>query len=313
MMKRVKKISSLIFVVMMVASASIALADAPVVDLSQGDNNQTQAVGASTQAYTNDDNNAAANSSNDDEGYSGTVEDEGAQSSLSLNDRVSKLENQMSNLTTMNLAGTLSELQQQMQQLQGEFQVQQHDLKMLDEQERNFYQDLDQRLTALENNASNNRTAANTPASATASQTTTAAVSPHTELSAYQTAFQYVRQKSYGKAVAALQDFLSKYPNGEFAPNAHYWLGEVYYSQNQKDKAQTEFTTIINNYPKSQKVPGAMLKYGYILQAQGDHAKAQALFEQIIQKYPNSSVADLAKIQLEQMKAGHPTPTANDI
>src|SRR3990167_1943820 len=146
------KLKTVIAIISFTASVSSALADAPVVDLSQSNNttnggNQQQAV---TVPYT-------ASSSD-----SSTL-----QQSLSMDQRVAKLENQMNNLANMNVAAQIDQLQQQLQQLQGQLQVAQHDLKTLDEQQRNFYQDLDQRLNNLKALVDND----NTPVSNAATKT----------------------------------------------------------------------------------------------------------------------------------------------
>src|SRR3990167_6008537 len=137
------KLKTVIAIISFTASVSSALADAPVVDLSQSNNttnggNQQQAV---TVPYT-------ASSSD-----SSTL-----QQSLSMDQRVAKLENQINNLANMNVSSQIDQLQQQLQQLQGQLQVAQHDLKTLDEQQRNFYQDLDQRLNNLKALVDNDNT-----------------------------------------------------------------------------------------------------------------------------------------------------------
>ena len=71
---------------------------------------------------------------------------------LSEAQRLTRLEQQQNNLANMNLPQQIAHLQQELAQLRGEIQVQQHDLKMLSNQQRSFYQDLDQRLAKLKKN-----------------------------------------------------------------------------------------------------------------------------------------------------------------
>lgn len=47
------------------------------------------------------------------------------------------------------LLSRLEAAQQEIQQLQGKIEVQAHDLKLLHEQQRAFYEDLDKRLTQI--------------------------------------------------------------------------------------------------------------------------------------------------------------------
>ena len=53
----------------------------------------------------------------------------------------------------------------------------------------------------------------------------------------YQTAYNLIKAKKYNEAVTALQKMLQKYPSGQFASNAHYWLGELYGLMGKNDQA----------------------------------------------------------------------------
>ena len=45
---------------------------------------------------------------------------------------------------------------------------------------------------------------------------------------AYRAAYALVRGQQFDQAVQAFNQFLQNYPDGRYAPNAHYWLGELY-------------------------------------------------------------------------------------
>ena len=42
-----------------------------------------------------------------------------------------------------------------------------------------------------------------------------------------------------------LQKMLHKYPAGQFAANAHYWLGELYGLLNKNNQSADEFATVV--------------------------------------------------------------------
>src|SRR3989344_181988 len=65
---------------------------------------------------------------------------------MTTEQRLTRLENQLNNLTKMNLPQQLSDVQQELQKLSGQLQEQQRDLKTLNDQQRSFYQDLNQRI-----------------------------------------------------------------------------------------------------------------------------------------------------------------------
>ncbi len=246
---------------------TVAHADAPVVDLSGGG-----AGASSPQADAN--------------------------LQLSTPERMARLEQQMSNYNQMNLPARIDELQQQVAQLQGDLEVAQHTIQTMTEQQRSFYQDLDQRITALSNGAGK----ANASAASNNNATATVAAS-QTEQAAFQAAFDLLDSKKYDQAITALQNYLTSYPKGQYVANAHYWLGEVYFMQKKNDEAAQEFNTIITQYPKDPKVADAKLKMAFINDAAGKHARAKQELQAILKLYPNTPAAQLAKLRLKTLSS----------
>ncbi|MEO8964755.1 MAG: tol-pal system protein YbgF [Gammaproteobacteria bacterium] len=126
------------------------------------------------------------------------------------------------------------------------------------------------------------------------------------ELEIYQTAYDLIKAKKYDQAIGALQGMLQKYPSGQFAANAHYWLGELYGLQGKNDQAAVEFANIVKSYPDSPKVSDAHVKLGMIYAAQFKWSEAKNTFKKVISRYPGSTSARLASQQLKEIKlAGH--------
>ncbi|CAL7963798.1 Cell division coordinator CpoB [Gammaproteobacteria bacterium] len=67
-------------------------------------------------------------------------------SGLSSDQRINKLEQQISNLNEQSLTTKIDELQQRFQKLSGQIEDQKHQIEQLNSQLRSFYQDLNQRL-----------------------------------------------------------------------------------------------------------------------------------------------------------------------
>lgn len=126
------------------------------------------------------------------------------------------------------------------------------------------------------------------------------------EQQTYQTAFNLIKAKKYNEAVVILQKMLQKYPSGQFAANAHYWLGELYGLMGKNDQSATEFLTVVKKYPDSPKIADSQLKLGLIYVAQLKWPDAKVIFKKVNSKYPGSPSARLAQEQLKQLKqAGH--------
>jgi tol-pal system protein YbgF len=150
-----------------------------------------------------------------------------------------------------------------------------------------------------EGNENNNLTASSS--SATDNQPNVAE-----EQQIYQTAYNLIKAKKYNDAVNALQKMLQKYPSGQFASNAHYWLGELYGLLEKHSQALAEFNIVATSYPDSPRVSDAQLKIGLIYAAQSKWSDAKASFKKVINRYPGTSSSRLASEQLKQIKlAGH--------
>jgi tol-pal system protein YbgF len=126
------------------------------------------------------------------------------------------------------------------------------------------------------------------------------------EQAVYQTAYNLIKVKKYNEAIGTLQKMLVKYPSGQFAANAHYWLGELYSLTSENEKAASEFNLVVKQYPNNPRVADAELKLGLIDASQLKWPAAKASFKKVISKYPGTTSARLAMEQLKQLKqAGH--------
>lgn len=128
---------------------------------------------------------------------------------------------------------------------------------------------------------------------------------PAAERVAYDTAFEALKNGQYAEAARRFQSFLSQYPDGEFAPNAQYWLGESYYVTQNYQVALEAFERLLTNFPDSNKVPDALLKVGYSHYELRNWDQAEATLNRVIQRYPDSTVARLAQGRLRALRLEH--------
>ncbi len=286
---------------------STASADVPVEDLSQGYN--PDGTSATASAPTNDENSASSAT------VSGTVSPQTNADtenpppvSLSSDQRINRLEQQMANIANMNLPQQMSDLQQQLAQVRGQLQVQSHDLKLLNDQQRSFYQDLDQRINKL-NQFSGSSGNSNPPATKSPATNKVPASTENSTLlkdsGAFQEGFDFLTQKKYDQAKASFQYYLKEFPNGNYVANAHYWLGEIYFQQSDNAKAADQFDTIVKQFPKSEKLPDAKLKLAIIDATQGRVEQARQELQQIKKQHPGTTAAQLASIRLQQLDTSH--------
>lgn len=133
------------------------------------------------------------------------------------------------------------------------------------------------------------------------------------EQQTYQAALDDLRNKQFTSGAQKLRSYLTTYPNGAYAANAHYWLGEIYFLNNSYAKASGEFGTMVNKYPASPKLPEALFKLAYIHDKEGKHEQAQKEYRALKKRYPNSSAAKLADQQLQQTSTSAATTGSTSV
>ena len=234
-----------------------------------------------------------------------------AASSLSLQQRVDKIEQQINNIHEQNLLSKIDELQQRLQKLNGQIEDQAHHIEKLQGQLRSFYQASEQHPSKRKVVASDAKSLQSTVApvvttSAVVKALPDAAKSDDKETKVllkeqqmYREAINLLRSKKYEASGSKLRSYLKLYPRGAYVAKAHYWLGEINFLQKNYDAAEEEFKIVIDKYPKDERVPEVMFKLALVHQNQGRDNQAKQELQSVIKQYPNNAAAQLAKAQLE--------------
>jgi tol-pal system protein YbgF len=145
-------------------------------------------------------------------------------------------------------------------------------------------------------------TAANAPKPKPIAAEIPAAVSASPEQTIYQQGFALLKSKQYDRALTQFKDYVSKYPQGHYAVNAHFWMGEINYLQGKHAAAKKSFEIVVKNYPKDQKIPDALLKLAIIATDNGQKQKAEEMLVQIQKQYPGTTAARLAMIRAQELR-----------
>jgi tol-pal system protein YbgF len=114
----------------------------------------------------------------------------------------------------------------------------------------------------------------------------------------YQQGLDAMKAGEPGKARELFSKFLDQYPKHKLAANAHYWLGETYYSQKNFEQAILEFQEVIKNFPEKDKVPAAMLKQGMAFKEMGDSKSSLYIYKKLTEEFPKSEEAKIAREKL---------------
>jgi len=245
-----------------------------------------------------------------------------------LDERVNRLEKQLSGQGLVDLYLRLEALQQEVQLLRGEVEEQSHIIRGLKQRQQDLYLDIDRRLSQRES-AGVAPVAPTTPVVPTVPatgvpvtptvpvgpQTGTPAVTPRipvgivdpvAEESAYRAAFNLLKEGRYAPAMSRFRDFIAKYPASGYADNAQYWIGEANYVTRAFEQAIVEFKAVLDNYPASTKQADALLKLGYSYHELKDTTNAVAILNTLRTRFPSSTAARLAEKRLQEINTGTP-------
>ena len=203
-----------------------------------------------------------------------------------------------------NLFFQLQQLQQEVMRLNGKVEEQAFEIRRLQEQNRERYLDIDRRLSELATGgvaASGGGSAATEPAVVIppAGSGKAAGEEQPGEADAYQTAYNLVIGRRFGEAIPAFQLFLEEFPDGKFAPNANYWLGELFLVKDPPDleSSRQAFALLLSEYPQHSKAPDALFKLGTVQFLKGNREKAREYLDLVLDQYgsSNTAVAKLAR------------------
>ena len=96
--------------------------------------------------------------------------------------------------------------------------------------------------------------------------------------------------------------FIEQNPKHDLAANAHYWIGETYYSEKNFESAILSYQEVIKNYPGKEKVVAAMLKQAMAFEAIKDSKSAKYVLKKLVEGFPKSEEAKKAKVMLKEIK-----------
>ena len=174
-------------------------------------------------------------------------------------------------------------------------------LRLLEAQSLERYVDLDRRLASGDAVASDEGTESTVvgPRAAPSENTLVgrAVDAQEGEEAAYRTAYDLVREREFNDAVAAFTAFLADFPFGRYAPNAHYWLGELYLVLDPPDPefARQNFKLLLDQYPADPKVPDTLYKLGRVQFIKGNRQRSKEYLDEVIREYPSHAAAQLAR------------------
>ena len=215
--------------------------------------------------------------------------------------------------STAHFLNMIEQLRQEVMELRGVVEEQQFQVNRLQQESRDRYLDLDDRISRIKVGEAPRSTPSSTgnqqqPPAKTIDESLLSRDSDSkgkqmatAEEKAYQAAFQLIRDRKFDESKVALRRLLVDYPNGHYSDNARYWLGEVQMAQGNYPEAVKTFEQVLKDYPRSGKIADATYKLGRLHDLLGDKKKARELLEEVIKKHSDTAAARLADTYLRSM------------
>ncbi len=238
-----------------------------------------------------------------------------AQRRQSVADRVAALEQQANAPSpTLELLRQIEALRAEVNSLRAQLEEQQHQTEQAANSARTQYLDVDARLQRLEAASQPPPVLdlpGDAPVEAAPADGAGAAANPPgkpvpataDEKAAYDAALNALKAAQYADSARQFGDFLARYPNGAYAPNALYWLGESYYVTENYPLAAEQFRELVQRYPAHDKTPGGMLKLGLSQLGMKQKSEGRATLQAVVKQYPGSDAARTAQQRLSPPKS----------
>ena len=117
----------------------------------------------------------------------------------------------------------------------------------------------------------------------------------------YSNGLRDLNGKKYDLASQEFGDYLKFYGNTDLASNAQFYIGELFYFQQQYDKAIDALSKVIDNYPKSFKLVSAHFYRALSLIALGEKNSGVSELRMVVKTYPGTDEERRAKAKLQEL------------
>ena len=114
----------------------------------------------------------------------------------------------------------------------------------------------------------------------------------------YDASLSQLRRGSAATGRAGLREMLQAYPKSELVPDALYFVGQSFSTEN-PDSAAAYYRRVAKEYPTSSRAPAALYGLGLLAERRGDKTGAREAYNQLLKSYPKSDEAALARDRLK--------------
>jgi len=163
---------------------------------------------------------------------------------------------------------------------------------------------LDAKMADLQNLVNTIRTPPPPPPTGAATTDTQTPAGPPPGLQAettYTNAYRDYLGGKYDLAMQEFSDYLKYFSNTQFAPNAQYYIGDIYYKKADYNNALQAFDAVLEHYSDNNKTPDAHYMKAMSLLGVGKNDAAAREFRDVITRYSDTEIAAKAKARLKDL------------
>jgi tol-pal system protein YbgF len=116
----------------------------------------------------------------------------------------------------------------------------------------------------------------------------------------YEASLAQLRRGSLSTARLGLREMIRLHPTSERAPDALYFIGQSFASEN-PDSAAAYYRQVVDKHPASPRAASALYNLGLLAERRKDNAGAREAYQRVAEKYPQSDEAALARDRLKAL------------
>lgn len=102
----------------------------------------------------------------------------------------------------------------------------------------------------------------------------------------------------YSQSAELFEEFLQKYPDNPFLPNAMYFLSESYSALDNKDGTLRSLNLLISHFPETESACLGLIRLAKLFEKDERLEEAQGIYRMAVPLYPKSDCAKLAQSNL---------------
>lgn len=217
--------------------------------------------------------------------------------------RLERVERMLDARVLTEMLQNLDQMQGEMRRLRGQVEQLENDLRTVRNRQTSQVRALEERLAQLESGAiTRDEVIAELTPPSSAVDADVQPLPGADEQTAYQEAFERLMNGEYEQAMLSLERFLERYPAGVYAPNALYWLAEAKYAMRDFAGALLDFSAVRERFPDSDKSGDALLKMGYAHFELGRYAEAREALNRVVAEHSGTTLSRLAQDRLRRME-----------